>query len=72
MASIIFENWPTTHWLNKEWVKAQREQKQKEDILVIEDCFPLASTKRKAQILGVSVGYYYQLKSKFKIKEISA
>jgi len=70
--SITFENWPTTCWLDKEWVKDQREQKQKEDFLMIEDCFYRASTKRKAQIMGVCVGYYYQLRSKFKIKEISA
>ena len=70
--SITFENWPDTCWLDKEWVKDRREQKQKEEILMIEDCFSRASTKRKAQIMGISRGYYYQLKSKFNIKEISA
>jgi len=67
MATIIFENWPNTCWMDKEWVKDRLETEQKKKIIQIESLFSKASMKRKAQIMGISVGYYYQLRSKYKI-----
>lgn len=69
MTSIIFENWPTTNWLDKDWVKTKHQENQIKELMLIEDWFPRAGGKRKAQIMGISTGYYYQLMAKYKIKE---
>lgn len=69
MPSIIFENWPTTNYMDKTWAKAKREENRRIEFMLIEDYFTLASVKRKAQIMGVSEGYYYELKRKYTTKE---
>jgi len=69
MSCIIFTNWPHTNYMDKVWAKAKREENQRSELMLIEDYFPMASVKRKAQILGVSEGYYYELRRKYTTKE---
>lgn len=59
---LVFENWPTSNWLCKDWAKEKLFEERKKNFMLIEDHFPNHSSKQKASIMGISLNYYYELK----------
>lgn len=64
---IVFENWPTTNWIDPAWAKYEKEIREKKNIMLMEDCFPSATKKQIAAKMGMTVGYYYQLRHKYNL-----
>ena len=74
MSDIIFEYVvPDTNWLNPVWARYERkrrcELKWFSRISLIEMRCPNSSCADKAKVLGISKGYYLELKSKMRGEE---
>ena len=64
MPSIILENCSNDNWFDKDWVKAKVSERQKRNLMLMEEYFSRATPKQLAAKMEISTGYYYQLKQK--------
>jgi len=70
MSDIIFAyQVPDTNWLNPAWRKAKKkelfEAEQKSNLIQLEAFFPNTTRKAIARKMGISHGYYRQLRKKY-------
>ena len=62
---ITFYNWSNTYWIDKEWAKIESMKRQRENLILIDKYFPKCTNRQKANKIGMSYGYYMQLRKEY-------
>lgn len=68
MSAITFLNWPITNWLDKNWAKKEFELRRRGNFILLDRYFPNITHKVMAEKIGMSIGYYIQLRKRYGLK----